>query len=124
MTLKNFTAADFIKNDGTMKRADSTRNRRNAPRVVDPVPTSKPIVAKDADPNDVPSGTVPEILTWVGEDKERAQRALEVENADEKPRKGLIKALSELIDAESEDDAAADESKDESEDENVSTEEK
>lgn len=101
MTLKNFTAADFAKNDeDKMKRVDSINNRRRAPREVDPVPTSKPIVAKDADPNEVPSGTVPEILTWVGNDTERAQRALDTERAHEKPRKGLVNALVELIDAE------------------------
>lgn len=46
----------------------------------------------------VPAGTVKEILTWVGEDTERAQEALdaEIEGAD---RATLVKALKDLLDA-------------------------
>jgi hypothetical protein len=45
----------------------------------------------------VPTGSIPEILSWVGENVERAQKALAVESADSKPRKGLVSQLTELI---------------------------
>lgn len=46
----------------------------------------------------VPEGTVSEIMRWVGEDVERAKRALEVEQAHEKPRKSLVEQLNERLD--------------------------
>lgn len=51
----------------------------------------------EAAANEVPSGLVKEILDWVGDDKERASRALEVENSHKKPRKGVVKELKELL---------------------------
>jgi outer membrane biosynthesis protein TonB len=45
----------------------------------------------------VPYGTAPEILIWVGNDKDRAQRALAREQGAEKPRSGLSNELSEII---------------------------
>lgn len=41
----------------------------------------------------VPNGTTREILSWAGDDKERAQAAIDKEAADEHPRKGLIAEL-------------------------------
>jgi hypothetical protein len=43
--------------------------------------------------NEVPTGTTKEILAWAGDDKERAQRALDAENENDEPRKGLVKEL-------------------------------
>lgn len=48
--------------------------------------------------NLVPVGTVGELLKWVGDDKDRAQRVLDQENGEEKPRKSLTSQLEEIID--------------------------
>lgn len=47
---------------------------------------------------EVPTGTVKEVLEWVGDDKERAQLALDAET-ESTARKSLIQALEEVIDA-------------------------
>ena len=47
--------------------------------------------------DDVPEGTVRKVTEWVGDDKDRAQRALEEEQAKENPRKSLIEKLEEVI---------------------------
>lgn len=96
MALRNFRASDFRK-DGSVQTVRSTRDRVHRVGLDAPEPTSKPIVAEDADPNAVPAGTVPEILTWVGDDAERAQRALDVENENDRPRRGLVKQLTALL---------------------------
>lgn len=56
--------------------------------------TPQTTAAPAVDP--VPEGTAKEVLAWVGEDKERAARALvaEVEGND---RKTLVKALREIL---------------------------
>lgn len=46
----------------------------------------------------VPVGTVGELLEWVGDDKDRARRALAQENSEDKPRKSLAAQLQEVID--------------------------
>ena len=91
MGLTNFTADDFKKGDG-MKVSRSKRDRLSGPQ-----PTTQPRVAPNADPEAVPSGTVPEIMTWVGKDPVRAQKALDVELSDERPRKGLVSSLTEMV---------------------------
>lgn len=48
------------------------------------------------DPDAVPTGTADEVLTWVGEDRARAGRALVVEKTAEKPRTTLIEKLTKL----------------------------
>lgn len=45
---------------------------------------------------EVPVGSVAEVLEWVGDDKERAQRALETEEAGHK-RKTLVKQLKDMV---------------------------
>jgi hypothetical protein len=45
----------------------------------------------------VPDGTTAEILRWVGDDKRRAQRALDKEHGDEKPRAGLTGELKKIV---------------------------
>ena len=47
--------------------------------------------------SEVPEGTASEILGWVGNDKERAKKALEAEQRDEKPRSGLTSDLQRII---------------------------
>jgi hypothetical protein len=59
--------------------------------LADPVPA--PAVP---DSDEVPTGSMAVVLGWVGESRERAARALEVEQAAEKPRKTLLTTLEAL----------------------------
>jgi hypothetical protein len=45
----------------------------------------------------VPAGTTAEILRWVGDDKQRAQQALDKEQAEDKPRGGLTGELKKIL---------------------------
>lgn len=81
----NFTADDF--------KADGDSNEKRA--------TPEP--APQQESNEVPVGTSAEIQDWVGDDKERAQRALDKENENANPRKGLVKHLESMLDDEGED---------------------
>lgn len=61
-------------------------------------PVTEPEVENPAEPNTdeaVPSGTVAEVLSWVGEDHDRAVRALAAEEAGHN-RKSLVKSLSAI----------------------------
>ena len=58
--------------------------------------THDSLVATVVEENPVVSGTVKEVLEWVGEDEERAQRALEAEEAGAK-RKTLLDALGDIL---------------------------
>lgn len=56
------------------------------------------LVDEPAEPDPVPDAIVADLLAWVGEDKVRAQRALDVEEAKgEKARKGVVDPLTELL---------------------------
>jgi hypothetical protein len=55
-------------------------------------PQAAPAAAKDAE-IEVPDGTVADLLEWVGDDPDRANAALEAEEAG-KRRKGVLDALS------------------------------
>ncbi|MEU4576619.1 hypothetical protein [Nonomuraea sp. NPDC023979] len=46
--------------------------------------------------DEVPDGTVEQVLAWVGDDQARAVRALDAEHAREKPRSTLVARLTEL----------------------------
>lgn len=48
---------------------------------------------------DIPDGNIGEIMDWVGQDKERAQRAIDKENERQTPRRGLINHLNKVKDA-------------------------
>jgi len=48
---------------------------------------------------DVPSGTVEEILDWVGNDVDKAMRASDAEQERSKPRVTLLSALTDIIEA-------------------------
>lgn len=67
-----------------------------------PVEPEAPVEPEDNGGNEeeVPKGTVKELEEWVGDDKERAQRVLDAENADNEPRKSLVKAMEDLLAAE------------------------
>jgi hypothetical protein len=58
---------------------------------------AKHATKKEEEANATPSGTIPEIKDWVGDDTERAQRALDAENANEKPRKSLVGYLEDKL---------------------------
>ena len=49
--------------------------------------------------SEVPEGTVREVLDWVDGDAEKAQKALDVENAKENPRKSLVSQLEDIVGA-------------------------
>lgn len=51
-----------------------------------------------AGPTDVDT-SIPGVLAQVGDNRDRARTALEAEQASDKPRKGLIEALTKIIDA-------------------------
>lgn len=52
---------------------------------------------KEPEKPTAPTGTSREILAWVGDDKERAQLALDAELAADRPRKGLVDDLEKLV---------------------------
>ena len=45
----------------------------------------------------VPTGSVDDVISWVGEDADRAALALEAENSKPSPRKTLVAALNEVV---------------------------
>jgi hypothetical protein len=63
-----------------------------------PVYTEPEAVEDESTEEEVPDGTVKEILEWVGDDKDRAQRALDAEDAKgNNGRKGLKRELNEKL---------------------------
>lgn len=70
-----------------------------------PAGTNAPAPTDDGQNDEVPSGSVAELTDWVGEDRGRAARALEAEQArGEKARSSLVAYLTKLLDAEQSDD--------------------
>jgi hypothetical protein len=51
-----------------------------------------------------PDGTSAEVKAWVGDDKERAQAALDKEQANERPRSGLSEDLQKILDEPADED--------------------
>ena len=47
--------------------------------------------------NEVPEGTAKEVMSWVGDDAERAQRALDAEQSSGDPRSTLVEDLERVI---------------------------
>jgi hypothetical protein len=63
----------------------------------DAVPTgARP--GDDAADDDVPDGTVDDVMAWVGDDRARALRALTKEQAAKSPRRSLMDQLAKVID--------------------------
>lgn len=60
-------------------------------------PQPEPASATAMDPNAVPSGTVDDVLDWVGTDPVRAQAALDAEDSG-KQRSTLMEALQATVD--------------------------
>ena len=65
----------------------------------DKTDTVEPVVEVDDAESEVPEGTVREVLDWVDGDAEKAQKALDVENAKENPRKSLVSQLEDIVGA-------------------------
>lgn len=57
-------------------------------------PVATPVETPEVE---VPKGTTAEVLEWVGSDKAKAQRALDAEEATDKPRKTLVGELKEIL---------------------------
>ena len=65
---------------------------------VDELPAGEPAEDDDEpDGDDVPDGSAKEVLAWVGEDSDRAIRALEAEERRESPRKVLMGQLEKVV---------------------------
>ena len=85
----------------SMKMVDSSKSSINrTARTPDPVTVRVADKATQENPDVVPSGTAPEIVSWVGSDAEKAQKALDLELQDERPRKGHLSSLQAVVDAE------------------------
>lgn len=54
---------------------------------------------KTGDTDPVPQGAIAVVMDWVGDDPDRAQRALEAEEAGERPRSTLVDQLKQLLSA-------------------------
>lgn len=81
----------------------STATNPYAPHnpVAGPVKPSNPAAPQEpdteiTDPEAVPEGPAATVLRWVGKDADRAQRALDAEEAGQQ-RVGLLKKLKELV---------------------------
>lgn len=46
---------------------------------------------------EVPEGSIKEVLKWVGDDKDRAVQAITAENKSDKPRVTLVATLEEIV---------------------------
>lgn len=111
MSQTNFRAEDMpgFRPSGKSESTAPTTQQQTAPapqqsQVFQPAPTVEP--EQDTGPENepavesrspVPDGTAPEVLAWVGDDKERAQQALDKESQSERPRSGLTNELNEII---------------------------
>lgn len=79
----------------------SSKNPYAAPSVIESTNRNKKVdevevsVVEDAS-SEVPSGSIKEVLDWVGEDVERASLALDVESKGSE-RKTLLQKLKDLI---------------------------
>lgn len=64
-----------------------------------PVAEPKPPKAPEPNPSTVPDGTAEEVRTWVGDDVDRAKRALAAEQKAASPRKTLVDQLTKVVGA-------------------------
>ncbi len=60
-------------------------------------PAEPETVLLPGDEEPVPTGTAAEILAWVGDDSARAEAALDIERAKDKPRVGLTGELEKIV---------------------------
>lgn len=74
------------------------RVARGALRLVNADGTEiEPESEKPADDGALPSGSIAVVLGWVGDDHDRAMKALEAEQAADRPRKSLVAALEAML---------------------------
>lgn len=71
------------------------RQTAKAPKTAQESTEPQESVEESTEPQGVPDGPAAEVLEWVGEDKDRAQQALEAEE-DGQQRVGLTRKLKEL----------------------------
>ena len=83
----------------------SSPRQRNVITVSAPVAETAPETVTEEEiavTEEVPEGTISEIKKWVGDDVDRAQVALNKENASDDPRVTLVAYLEALVTDESE----------------------
>lgn len=86
--ITNFRARDFrYESDAPAEPRPKTDEEMEAELAADRK-------AYEAEP--VPEGTTTEIMAWVGDDRDRAVRALAAENANDRPRKTLVSQLESM----------------------------
>jgi hypothetical protein len=67
---------------------------------VEPVVTpEQPVEAAQTEELTVPEGSIKNVLAWVGDDRTKAQAALDAENATSDPRTTLVTKLEDIISA-------------------------
>lgn len=81
------SAADKPDESGKSDESAEPKTRKSA----------KQAKADDVDESKVPEGSVDELVEWVGDDKDRAEKALEAENAKEHPRVTAIEAFEAVL---------------------------
>lgn len=68
------------------------------PKANQPLDVDGEAAQTDSKPADnVPSGTTKEVLAWVDGDRDKAQQALDKEQSNNEPRKGLVRELNEVL---------------------------
>jgi hypothetical protein len=94
MAQTNFRAQDFVSNGGGGEEPE-------APETPEPEDQTAPGEDGGGEQDlTVPTGTINEIKAWVGDDKEKAQAALDAENAKESPRSTLVDWLEGVLEEE------------------------
>ncbi|MFL6141582.1 MAG: hypothetical protein ACJ72N_06905 [Labedaea sp.] len=84
---------------GTGRRRDADGAGEQPVPVVAPTITASP-AGSDADDvagGEVPDGNAEQVQTWVGDDPDRARRALDAERQREQPRSGLTGHLEKVV---------------------------
>ena len=69
-----------------------------APKTLDTVKSTNRVVSRKTDTS-VVDGTIKEILEWVGDDKVKAQKALDAENSRDSARSTLVKNLTAVLES-------------------------
>lgn len=84
----NFKAEDMITLESTKDRKQESAQKTDAPKAEAP---------KQQDSNQVPEGTTAEVLDWVGDDVNKAKKALAAEKKNDDPRVTLTEPLEKII---------------------------
>ena len=93
----NFRAEDMIVLGSTKDEPSQAEQPREQKQEQEQEQQSAPQPPEQGSGDDAPKGTSQEILAWVGDDKERARRALDAEGRNEKPRSRLTKGLKKVL---------------------------